>query len=68
MVFLDEALPKIAEDTRRLAGELIETTLTEVGERFSSRPRTDAEIERYADAMADMISAYLARLSGPASS
>jgi hypothetical protein len=30
-----------------------------VGKRFSETPRTPAEIEAYADAMADMFCAYL---------
>lgn len=35
------------------------TTLTAVGKDFSSTPRTDGEIEVYAEAMADMFLAYL---------
>jgi hypothetical protein len=42
-----------------LAGELITTTLTEVGKQFSETPRRSAEIEAYADAMADMFCAYV---------
>jgi AcrR family transcriptional regulator len=58
-VFMQEALPKASEATRTLAGELITTTLTEVGRQFSESPRSPAEIEAYADAMADMFCAYL---------
>lgn len=60
--FMCEALPDAPEDTRRLAGELIKTTLSQVGKRFSETPRTPAEIERYATAMADMFCAYLGAL------
>jgi hypothetical protein len=42
-----------------LAGDLITTTLGKVGKHFSERPRTPAEVEAYADAMADMFCAYL---------
>jgi hypothetical protein len=45
--------------TRALAGDLIKTTLDEVGKRFSETPRTGAEIKAQADAMADMFGAYL---------
>ena len=61
--FMSEALPRAAEAGRTLAGELIATTLSQVGKRFSTMSRTTAEIERYADAMADMLCAYLAGLA-----
>ena len=58
-VFMREALPKASEATRAMAGDLITTTLSQVGKHFSQTPRTPAEIEAYADAMADMFCAYL---------
>ena len=45
-----------------LPSEMIPTTLSEVGKQFSEAPRTPAEIEAYADAIADMFFAYLERL------
>ena len=57
--FMREALPKASESTRALAGELITTTLSKVGKHFSESPRTPAEIETNADAMADMFCAYI---------
>jgi AcrR family transcriptional regulator len=57
--FMREALPDASEATRALAGELIKTTLSQVGKHFSETPRTPAEIEAYAEAMADMFCAYL---------
>ena len=57
--FMREALPGASEAARRLAGDLITTTLSEVGKQFSESPRTPAEISAYADAMADMFCAYL---------
>jgi AcrR family transcriptional regulator len=60
--FMQEALPEASEATRALAGDLITTTLTEVGKQFSETSRSPAEIEAYADAMADMFCAYLERL------
>lgn len=61
--FMREALPKASGATRTLAGELITTTLSEVGKNFSEAARSEAEIGAYADAMADMFCAYLARLA-----
>jgi AcrR family transcriptional regulator len=60
--FMREALPKASEAKRALAGDLITTTLSVVGKHFSGSPRTPAEIEAYADAMADMFCAYLTDL------
>ena len=60
--FLREALPETPEAMRDLAADLITTTLSAVGKDFSGSPRTDAEIEAYADAMADMFCAYLTSL------
>ena len=57
-----EALPAVSEATRALAGDLITTTLSAAGKHFSEAPRTPAEIEAYADAMADMSCAYLEAL------
>jgi AcrR family transcriptional regulator len=61
-IFMREALPKASEATRSLAGDLIKATLSAVGKDFSESPRTAAEIETYADAMADMFCAYLREL------
>jgi AcrR family transcriptional regulator len=58
-VFMREVLPKASEATRALAADLITTTFSAVGKQFSEAPRTPAEIKAYADAMADMFSAYL---------
>lgn len=63
--FMAEVLPEARPAERDLAGSLITTTLLEVGRRFSESPRGAAEIERYADAMAEMFIAYLARLAVP---
>ncbi len=57
--FMSEALPRVPEETRALAGDLIGATLSAVGKSFSESPRTAAEVEAYADAMADMFCAYL---------
>ena len=60
--FMREALPAASDATRALAGELITTTLSAVGKQFSESPRTPAEIDTYADGLADMFCAYLKSL------
>jgi AcrR family transcriptional regulator len=61
--FLKEALPGVPEDARILAGDLIKMTLSEVGSSFSEMPRTEREIAAWSAALADMLCAYLERLS-----
>ena len=64
--FMREALPDAPDAVRALAGELVMMTLSAVGKDFSGSPRTSAEIETYADAMADMFCAYLESLESRA--
>lgn len=61
--FLAETLPHVEPAERQLVGDLIKRTLSEVGAGFSEGRRTAAEIEAYADAMADMLCGYLERLA-----
>ncbi|TWB67629.1 TetR family transcriptional regulator [Nitrospirillum amazonense] len=60
--FMREALPHATDAVRAMAGDLIKTTVSQVGKDYSETPRTDAEISTYADAMADMFCAYLRSL------
>ncbi len=60
--FIAEALMDADATKQRLAAELIEATMTQVGSRFSEVERSDAEIASFADAMADMFCAYLRQL------
>jgi len=62
--FLLESAPCASDAQRTLAGDLIKTTLSAVGSSFSAMPRTLEEIHAYADALADMLCAYLERLGG----
>lgn len=63
--FLTELMPDVPAAARDLAGDLMTSTLKQVGKAFSETPRTPAEITAYADAMADMFDAYLAALAAP---
>lgn len=60
--FMRKALANAPEATQILAGDLILLTMSTVGKRFSEQPRTTAEIDEYAGAMADMLCAYLREL------
>ncbi|MEC4589720.1 MULTISPECIES: TetR family transcriptional regulator [Nitrospirillum] len=60
--FMREALPNATDAVRAMAGDLIKTTVSQVGKDYSETPRTDTEIAVYADAMADMFCAYLRSL------
>ncbi|MCG6206035.1 TetR family transcriptional regulator [Rhodopseudomonas sp. HC1] len=60
--FMREAAPRSSEAVRVRAAELITSTLAAVGKDYSSRPRRADEIADYADAVADMLCAYLKTL------
>jgi AcrR family transcriptional regulator len=60
--FLREALPDLSNAERALSGELMTATLSAIGKQFSELPRTPAEIEAYAAALADMLCGYVAGL------
>jgi len=57
--FMQELLPDVPKAVRARATDLVVTTLSAVGKKFSSSPRSAAEIRAYADAMADMFCAWL---------
>lgn len=63
--FVREVLPKGSQAMRERAGDLITRTLSAAGKDFSRTPRSPAEIQGYADAMADMFCAYLKALADP---
>jgi len=61
--FLRESAPRRSDAQRSLAGQVMKTTLSGAGSSFSAVPRTAEEIDAYADAVADMLCAYLALLA-----
>ena len=61
--FMQEVLPKNSEATRTVAGNLIMSTMSDVGKHFSQNARTPTEIEIFAEAMADMFCTYLGSLA-----
>lgn len=60
--FMCEALPNVGTDQRALAISLIESTILSVGKSYSETPRVPAEIEAFAEAMADMFCSYLTHI------
>jgi hypothetical protein len=61
--FMRETLPRASPAPRARAAERGMDTFTAVGKQFSERPRTPDEIAAYADALADMLCAWLERLA-----
>jgi AcrR family transcriptional regulator len=66
--FLEEALPDLPDPRRAVAGDVMKMALKEVGKSISERRRPTAEAEAHADALADMLCAYLERLGAPSAS
>lgn len=63
--FMREVLPGASEQTRRLAGGLITTTLGAVGKEVSETAQSVRVVDRYATALSDMFCAYLEDLNRP---
>ncbi|MTW11949.1 TetR family transcriptional regulator [Pseudoduganella eburnea] len=59
LAFMGEMLPDLGDAQRALASTLLMSTMSAVAQQFSEVPRTDEEITAYADALADMLCAYL---------
>jgi AcrR family transcriptional regulator len=64
--FLRAAAPRASRRQRAFAGELLFATLGTLGKEVSERRPTPREVTRWADAVADMLIAYLASLGGRA--
>jgi AcrR family transcriptional regulator len=57
--FMQEALPHAPDAARNLAGDVMMMTLSAVGKQISEMPRASTEIDTYANAIADMLCAYI---------
>lgn len=62
VAFVEEVLPRLPSDRRLLVAQTISRTLSAVGKDFSASPRAQAEIDAHADALADMLCAYITSL------
>ncbi len=63
--FVAAAAPRATAHQRAFAAELLFATLTAVGQEVSERRPTRARVDTWADAVAAMLSAYLAQLAPP---
>ncbi len=61
--FMVEVLPDATSQVRLRTGDLLKMTLSGVGSSFSSVSRTEDEILAYSNALADMMGAYLERIT-----
>jgi hypothetical protein len=61
--FVAAAAPRATVRQRTFAAELVFMTVTAVGKQVSERRPSEAAIDRWADAIADMLTTHLARLA-----
>jgi AcrR family transcriptional regulator len=61
--FMREAIPSVPKRERTLAADLIMMSMETVGKRISEQGRAQSQVIRLADAMSDMLCAYLASLT-----
>ena len=61
--FLAEAVPRLSEERRVLAGEMIAGTLGAIGKHISEQATEPEAIAAQADALADMLCAYVVSLN-----
>jgi AcrR family transcriptional regulator len=67
--FTSEALPGVPAKTRVLAADVILTSMSAIGKKISEQGRSRAEVDVFADAVSEMLGAYLDRLkASPATS
>jgi AcrR family transcriptional regulator len=59
--FMAHLLPTAAPKRRRFTGELIMTAMSAIGKRVSVQARSEAEVERWAVAVGNMLCTYLER-------
>jgi AcrR family transcriptional regulator len=62
--FLLSAAPRATPAERRFAAQLLFMTMISLGKELSERPLRPTEIDHWADATAEMLTLYLARLDG----
>jgi AcrR family transcriptional regulator len=60
--FLTEVMPRASAKQRAFAADIVGTTMSAVGKRISEQNRPKSEIDAFADAVSDMLCAFLARM------
>lgn len=63
LAFVEEVAPSAPPSAQAFAAEWVFTTMSALGERVTSTRRSRAEIDRWANATADALVAFLARLA-----
>lgn len=63
MAFVTAAAPRASLAQRRFAADLVSMTTGAIGKQVSERRPSDAEVDRWADAVAAMLTAYLDSLA-----
>lgn len=63
LAFVAAAAPRATAAQRRFAGDLLLTSVKAIGKHISERPQTPRNIQRWADAVSDMLLGYLAALA-----
>jgi AcrR family transcriptional regulator len=58
-MLMEEAMPQASEPTQGLVGDVVMMTLSALGKRISEARGTSGETEAYANAVADMLCAYI---------
>ena len=61
--FVAAAAPRASARQRRFAADLLFMTVTALGKEVSERSPARAQVDRWADAVADMLALYLAKLA-----
>lgn len=60
--FVASAAPRASPRQRKFAAQLVFTTVTAIGQQVSERRPARAEVDRWADAVSDMLLTYCAQL------
>jgi len=61
--FVAELLPNLAPKERRFVADVVMTTMSVIGKKVSEQSRSRAEVEAWAQAMGEMLRAYLSALA-----
>jgi AcrR family transcriptional regulator len=56
--FVAELLPAASKKERAFAMDVVKTTMSAIGKQISEEGRTQADVEKFADAVADMLTGY----------
>jgi AcrR family transcriptional regulator len=61
--FVADALPHADKQQRAFCADLVRTTISAIGEKISEQERTAENVEQFADAVGEMLCAYLEKIN-----